>query len=112
MAKMVPDSLMPRRLSRVMMSTATTAIGTRYDCEFRGGGDDGDDAGGDGDGDREDVADGEPGRRGQPGDVAEVVARDDVGAAAAGVGADRLAIGEGDDGEQRARSRWRCRSSA
>ena len=55
---------------------------------------------GHGDGDREDVVGHErgPGRAGRQ--FAEVVAGDDVGSAAAGIGVNRLFIGEGHDRQQ------------
>ncbi len=54
--------------------------------ERRDRGGDGFDAGGDRDGDREDVVDDQPGAGEQPPAGPEAVARDDVGAAAVGVG--------------------------
>jgi len=58
------------------------------------------DAGGDGERDRHDVVDGERGCGAEPGDIAEVLARYDVRAAAARVGLDRLAVGERHDRQQ------------
>ena len=72
-------------------------------------------AGGDRDSDRKDVVDGERGRRGEPGDVPEVLARDDVRAAAARVRLDRLTVRERHDREQDAdgeRDRDRARERA
>ncbi len=59
------------------------------------------DAGGDRDGDRQDVV----GEQGGPGglgrQLSQVIAGDDVGAAAAGIGMDGLFVGNGDDRQQR-----------
>ena len=51
-------------------------------------------------GDGEDVVDDQPGARQQPPPAPEAVARDDVGAAAMGVGADHLAVAEPDGQHQ------------
>ncbi len=64
----------------------------------RGG--DGGDPGGDRHGDGEDVVEHQPGGGDEPGDQTEVVGGDDVRAPAAGVRADRLAVGEPDDDHQ------------
>ncbi len=60
----------------------------------------GEDAGGDADGNRQDVAGQQGGRRDQGRPRAKIVLTDDVGAATLGIGLDRLAIGNRDDREQ------------
>ena len=58
------------------------------------------DAGSHADGDRQHVVDEKRGRRNQTGERPEVLLRDDVGAAAAGIRVDRLSIREDDDGQR------------
>src|SRR4029077_19494806 len=50
--------------------------------------------------DRQDVVDQQRRRRRQARQLTEVLSGDDIGAAPAGIGADRLAVGGGDDDEQ------------
>ena len=110
MAKTMPDSFTPRRLMIITSATSDDANGHLVGEErgkrrrhLR-------DARRDRHGDREDVVHQQRRARHLGGELAEVVAGDDVGAAAGGVGVNGLLVGDGDDRQQRRRWRWRSGS--
>ena len=115
--KMIPLSRMPRRLTAAMRMTSATPIDDArieqlgHDRGQRG------DAGGDRHGNGQDVVGQQSRGRGQAGERAQVVGRDDVRATAVRIGADRLPIADHDDREDdddrdRDRHRQRQRTGA
>ena len=96
-ANRAPDSRTPRRLASVSMSDEGEAERDLVPAERGGGGREREDSGGDGDGHGQDVVDEQGRGRDEARHRPEVLARDDVGAAARLVRVDGLDVREDDD---------------